>query len=63
MCNMLLCMYDYSKRQKIHVPALRVWTSDDPHPQEEYLDCLWAQLQVSSAPNWSKIFILIFLCF
>ena len=25
----------FSKRQKIHVSALRVWSVDDPHPQEE----------------------------
>lgn len=25
----------YSKRQKIHVGALRVWSSNDPQPQEE----------------------------
>ena len=25
----------FSKRQKIHVPILRVWSTDDPHPQEE----------------------------
>lgn len=23
------------KRQKKHLPALRVWSSDNPHPQEE----------------------------
>ena len=27
--------YYCSKRQKIHVPVLRVWSVDDPHPQEE----------------------------
>ena len=30
----------FSKRQKIHVPALRVWSSDHPHPQEEVNICL-----------------------
>nr|CAX73101.1 Nuclear cap-binding protein subunit 1 [Schistosoma japonicum] len=33
-----------AKRQCPHVSLLRVWESDDPHPQEDYLDCLWAQI-------------------
>lgn len=41
-----------SKRQKIHVPALRVWSSDHPHPQEEYLDCLWAQIRNLQKNKW-----------
>lgn len=41
-----------SKRQKIHVPALRVWSSDVPHPQEEYLDCLWAQIKNLRNNKW-----------
>lgn len=40
------------KRQKIHVTALRVWSTDDPHPQEEYLDCLWAQIENLKANGW-----------
>ncbi|KAK2168200.1 hypothetical protein LSH36_19g01045 [Paralvinella palmiformis] len=42
------------KRQKIHVQTLRVWTSDDPHPQEEYLDCLWAQIKNLRANQWEE---------
>ena len=34
------------KRGRKHVPGLRVWRSDNPHPQEEYLDCLWAQVNI-----------------
>ncbi|KAH3741507.1 nuclear cap-binding protein subunit 1-like [Dreissena polymorpha] len=41
-----------SKRQKIHVPALRVWSSDSPHPQEEYLDCMWAQVKNLRNNKW-----------
>ncbi|CAH8563578.1 unnamed protein product [Schistosoma bovis] len=33
-----------TKRQCPHVSLLRVWESNDPHPQEDYLDCLWAQI-------------------
>lgn len=35
-----------------HHPALRVWSSDDPNPQEEYLDCLWAQISKLRADKW-----------
>lgn len=52
--NKLLSTIDnyISKRQKIHVPALRVWSADFPHPQEEYLECLWAQLQNLRSNKW-----------
>ncbi len=40
------------KRQKVHVQALRVWSSDDPHPQEEYLECLWAQIKNLQGSHW-----------
>ncbi|XP_062577791.1 nuclear cap-binding protein subunit 1-like [Saccostrea cucullata] len=54
--NKLLSTIDnyISKRQKIHVPALRVWVSDFPHPQEEYLDCLWAQIKNMKSNKWSE---------
>ena len=35
-----------------HYPALRVWHSDEPHPQEEYLDCLWAQIVKLRSDKW-----------
>ncbi|XP_022257706.1 uncharacterized protein LOC106472631 isoform X3 [Limulus polyphemus] len=41
-----------SKRQKVHHSALRVWQSDIPHPQEEYLDCLWAQIVKLQGDKW-----------
>ena len=33
------------RRKKVHHNALRVFKSDHPHPQEEYLDCLWQQIK------------------
>lgn len=43
-----------NKRSKKHQPALRVWSSDTPHPQEEYLDCLWAQVRKLRQDNWAE---------
>ncbi|CAH8868627.1 unnamed protein product [Trichobilharzia szidati] len=40
------------KRQRSHVSLLRVWESDDPHPQEDYLDCLWAQICNLRKEGW-----------
>ena len=28
-----------SQRCKTHIPALRVWSTDEPHPQEEVSEC------------------------
>lgn len=42
------------KRSKKHQPALRVWSNDTPHPQEEYLDCLWAQVRKLRQDNWAE---------
>ncbi|XP_059175429.1 nuclear cap-binding protein subunit 1-A-like [Physella acuta] len=53
--NMLITIDNYlSKRQKIHLPALRVWLNDGPHLQEEYLDCLWAQIKNLRNNKWSE---------
>lgn len=46
------------RRQKTHVPMLQVWTADKPHPQEEYLDCLWAQIQKLKKDRWQERHIL-----
>lgn len=43
-----------NKRHKKHQLALRVWSSDTPHPQEEYLDCLWAQIRKLRQDNWAE---------
>ncbi|KAK3733283.1 hypothetical protein QZH41_011130, partial [Actinostola sp. cb2023] len=43
-----------SQRQKLHIPALRVWSTDDVHPQEEYLDCLWAQIKKLKTDDWQE---------
>ncbi|XP_063215947.1 nuclear cap-binding protein subunit 1 [Bacillus rossius redtenbacheri] len=42
------------KRGKKHHGALRVWACDTPHPQEEYLDCLWAQICKLRQDNWAE---------
>ncbi|XP_006863200.1 PREDICTED: nuclear cap-binding protein subunit 1 isoform X1 [Chrysochloris asiatica] len=46
------------RRQKTHIPMLQVWTADKPHPQEEYLDCLWAQIQKLKKDCWQERHIL-----
>uniref|UniRef100_A0AAR2JQL2 Nuclear cap binding protein subunit 1 n=1 Tax=Pygocentrus nattereri TaxID=42514 RepID=A0AAR2JQL2_PYGNA len=46
------------RRQKIHVPMLQVWSAEKPHPQEEYLDCLWAQVQKLKKDRWQERHIL-----
>lgn len=43
-----------NKRTKKHHNALRVWSVDAPHPQEEYLDCLWAQIRKLRQDNWAE---------
>ncbi|XP_066930378.1 nuclear cap-binding protein subunit 1-B-like [Clytia hemisphaerica] len=42
------------RRDKLHVKALRVWSSDKPHPQEEYLDCLWEQVKTMREDSWQE---------
>lgn len=40
------------RRKKNHHAALRVFSSDNPHPQEEYLDCLWQQIKRLRSDMW-----------
>ncbi|CAG7717875.1 unnamed protein product [Allacma fusca] len=40
------------KRNRAHHNLLRVWNSDDPNPQEEFLDCLWAQIENLKMNGW-----------
>ncbi|XP_049603900.1 nuclear cap-binding protein subunit 1 isoform X1 [Syngnathus scovelli] len=46
------------RRVKTHLPMLQVWTAEKPHPQEEYLDCLWAQIQKLKKDRWQERHIL-----
>ncbi len=43
------------RRQKLHVSMLRVWGTNRPHPQEEYLDCLWAQIGKLGMEGWQVL--------
>uniref|UniRef100_A0A8C8IY49 MIF4G domain-containing protein n=1 Tax=Oncorhynchus tshawytscha TaxID=74940 RepID=A0A8C8IY49_ONCTS len=46
------------RRLKTHVPMLQIWTAEKPHPQEEYLDCLYAQIQKLKKDRWQERHIL-----
>ncbi|TRY91112.1 hypothetical protein DNTS_020405 [Danionella cerebrum] len=46
------------RRQKTHVPMLQVWSAEKPHPQEEYLDCMWAQVCKLRKDRWQERHIL-----
>ena len=51
--RMLGSLEGYIKRRnKTHHTALRVFRSDNPHPQEEYLDCLWQQIKRLRSDMW-----------
>ncbi|KAI1301384.1 Nuclear cap-binding protein subunit 1 [Halotydeus destructor] len=41
-----------TNRTKLHHVGLRVWYTNTPHPQEEYLDCLWTQIQKLRSDSW-----------
>lgn len=57
--HLLRMVDDYiSKRHKVHLPSLKVWQANTPHPQEEYLDCLWAQVCKLRADKWVEHHIL-----
>merc|ERR1712088_858412 len=51
--RMLGSLEGYIKRRsKTHHAALRVFHSDNPHPQEEYLDSLWQQIKRLRSEMW-----------
>ncbi|VDP42107.1 unnamed protein product [Soboliphyme baturini] len=41
-----------SIRKTTYMPLLKVWTNDEPHVQEEYLECLWAQVKNLQENKW-----------
>lgn len=44
--------YIEKKRETAYQGFLRVWSTDEPHPQEEYLQCLWMQIMKLADDNW-----------
>nr|CAG4647771.1 EOG090X03JL [Moina brachiata] len=42
------------RRNTAHVASLRVWNCDTPHPQEEYLECIWAQVRKLRTDEWQE---------
>lgn len=43
---------------------LKVWSSSNPHPQEDYIDCLWAQINKLKRDKWLEHHIVrIYTCF
>jgi len=51
--RMLGSLEGYIKRRnKTHHAALRIFRTDTPHPQEEYLDCLWQQIKRLRSEMW-----------
>lgn len=46
-----------NKRPKKHVNMLRIWSTDVPHPQEEYLECLWNQIKKLKHDSWTETII------
>lgn len=43
-----------NKRQKSYMSLIKVWSSDDPHPQEDHLDCLWIQIKKLEENDWKE---------
>ncbi|XP_050538611.1 nuclear cap-binding protein subunit 1 isoform X2 [Daktulosphaira vitifoliae] len=46
-----------NKRPKKHINMLRIWLTDIPHPQEEYLECLWNQIKKLKHDSWTETII------
>lgn len=45
-------------RKKDHVASLRVWHSDKPLEQKDYIDSLWSQIQDMKSTGWTERVIL-----
>ncbi|KAK5970162.1 Nuclear cap-binding protein subunit [Trichostrongylus colubriformis] len=41
-------------RRKVHLKMLQVWSSSSPHEQEDYLDCLLAQIKSLQGVGWKE---------
>ncbi|CAD5115921.1 DgyrCDS4852 [Dimorphilus gyrociliatus] len=41
-------------RSKEHLKILRVWSTNEPHAQEDYLDCLWSQIEHLENNDWME---------
>ncbi|VDO53025.1 unnamed protein product [Haemonchus placei] len=41
-------------RRKVHLKMLQVWSSSSPHEQEDYLDCLLAQIKSLQSAGWKE---------
>uniref|UniRef100_A0A9J2PE73 Nuclear cap-binding protein subunit 1 n=1 Tax=Ascaris lumbricoides TaxID=6252 RepID=A0A9J2PE73_ASCLU len=56
--NILMQVAEYiAKRKKDYLKLLQVWSAS-PHEQEEYLDCLWAQISKLREDEWKEKHIL-----
>ncbi|KAF6025461.1 NCBP1 [Bugula neritina] len=53
--KLLVSIQSYlGKRSKTHLHALKVWSSDSPHVQEDRLDCMWAQIKHLQSNAWTE---------
>ncbi|XP_067934445.1 nuclear cap-binding protein subunit 1-like [Watersipora subatra] len=53
--KILMSVQSYlGKRSKTHLHALKVWTSDSPHVQEDRMDCMWAQIKHLQGNGWTE---------
>ncbi|KAI0988679.1 hypothetical protein GJ496_004381 [Pomphorhynchus laevis] len=53
--QLLNSIYEYvqsGKRQKLYLPLLQVWSSQEPHLQEDYLGCLVEQIKHLVEDEW-----------
>lgn len=49
---------EIEKREKHYMPSIRVWSSDNPLPQIEYMDSLWLQIKNMRNNNWEDNWII-----